>query len=460
MARKQQIDITEQKLLPHDLDTEVAVLSALMRYNEKIAQYDDLLSVDLFYYEKEKAIYRSIVGVVNDGGITDINSLNNYALTHETGYDIMREDFVALVSHLNKATIEQDIMRLRDMARRRSVWRTLQESSQRILDMTTDFDEEVSSTVGIMGELQSDGAAGNIVNNDDTLKEIRQMTVENRQGKNNSLLTGFKLFDDKYVLRPGTLTVIAAFTSVGKSALALNIVRNVAKNGIPCAYYSLEMSRTELAARGLSSMAGLTSSTILNKCLTDEQLQKLEKAMQADKGLPIYYDDRSTVDFNRTMRSIRTMVRTRDVKLVVIDYLQIYAQTGDDEEKSIAYMARTCKNIAKELDIPLLVISQLNRSALHPSIKMLRGSGQIEESADNIVLIDRPDAYPDNKVTHYEGEFKGSNIKGTAKFILAKGRGSGTGSDLVQFDEKTVCFKPIETTEAGHYEEQEEQLPF
>jgi replicative DNA helicase len=116
--------------------------------------------------------------------------------------------------------------------------------------------------------------------------------------------------------------------------------------------------------------------------------------------------------------------------------------------------------VAKELGIAIILISQLNRSALHPSIKMLRGSGQIEESADNVVLIDRPEAYPDNKVTKYEGEFKNVSIKNTAKLILAKGRGVGTGSALVGFNGVKTQFYEIEQTEAGNYQEQTEALPF
>jgi replicative DNA helicase len=361
----------------------------------------------------------------------------------------------------NRQTIDQDIARLRDMGRRRTAWRMLQEAAQRTLDMTEDFDDTMASHLTGITELQSDTGASGIVTDTDTRKELIEGIDENMKGKTHGLRTGFKLLDDNYLLRPDTLTVIAAFTSVGKSALALNIVHSVARQGVACAYYSLEMSRKELVSRMVSKEADLTASAIINKPLTKEKADKAKGVIRSGMGLPIYYDDRATVDFNRTMRSIRTMAKTRDVKLAVIDYLQIYAQVKDDEERSISYMARTAKNVAKELGIAVVLISQLNRSALHPSIKMLRGSGQIEESADNIVLIDRPDAYPDNKVTHYEGEFKNASIKGTAKLILAKGRGVGTGSMLVGFDGTHTQFMEIEKpADAGHYEEQTEGLPF
>ena len=457
---KQRIDIMEQQVQPHDTDTEQAVLSTLIHYNDKILQYGDMLEPSMFYFEREREMFRCIIGVVNDGGITDINSLYNYSQAHKMNVELYREDFVNIIQRSNKATLDQDIRRLRDLGRRRKCWRMLMETSHRIFDLTNDMDDEINAAWNMISDMQGESGASNIVSNDDTLHDIRKDADENRHGKTNALKTGFSLFDSRFVFRPDTMTVIAAFTSVGKSALAMNIVQAVARQGVPCAYYSLEMSRKELASRGISRDAELTASAIVNKALTDEQLQKLDGAINKNMGLPIYYDDSSTVDFDRTIRSIRQMVKTKGVRLAVIDYLQVYAQQMDDAEQSISYMARTAKNVAKELGIAVIVISQLNRSGLHPTIKMLRGSGQIEESADNVILIDRPEAYPDNKVTKYEGEFKDASVRGTAKFILAKGRGVGTGSQLVAFDGKHTQFTEITVNEAGNYEEQNDALPF
>lgn len=458
--KEREVKISEARLQPHDTETELAVLSSLMMYNENVVKYGDLLSADLFYYEKEKAIFRCIEGVVSDGGITDVNSLYNYAQSHVVGYELYRNDFAEVIKNLNKVTLEQDIMRLRDMSRRRKCWRMFQEVAQNTLDMTNDMDEVMASAMTMMSENQGDGGAGGVVSNDEAMSEVVETINDNRSNRGRALVTGFKLFDERYLLRPETLTVIAAFTSVGKSALALNIVTKVADQGVPCAYYSLEMSCKELASRIISRDAGLSTSYIMNRRLNDEQMEKVNAAIAKNAGRPIYYDDKSTTDFNRTIRSIRRLAKTKHIQLVVIDYLQIYAQVNDDVEQSISYMARTAKNVAKELGIAVILISQLNRSALHPSIKMLRGSGQIEESADNVVLIDRPEAYPDNKVTKYEGEHKNVSIKNTAKLILAKGRGVGTGCDIVGFDGQQTRFYEIEVTEAGNYQEQEDVLPF
>lgn len=456
------IGLLEAKMQPHDTNTELAVLSSLMMYNENFAKYGDLLDESLFYNDKEKAIYKCIEGVVNSGSITDVNSLQSYAESHRS--QLQRSDFVELVSNANRVTLEQDIERLRDLARRRKSWRLLQEAAQGVLDMTNNIDDIINDAMSRLAETQNAATTG-IISNDEALGEVMRQVEENRFNNGNSMLTGIRMFDDRYLLRPDTLTVIAAFTSVGKSALALNIVQALARQGIACAYYSLEMNCKELASRLISKDAGLTTSSIMNRKLSNEQTQNIYNAVQKNAGLPIYYDDKSTADFNRTIRSIRKMAKTKNIRLAVIDYLQIYAQVVDDMEQSISYMARACKNIAKELGIAVILISQLNRSEMHPSIKMLRGSGQIEESADNVVLIDRPEAYPDNKVTKYVGEYKDISVKNTAKLILAKGRGSGTGSSIVGFNGAETRFYEIEMTDDGkfresEYRKQDEDLPF
>lgn len=450
-----------QQELPHDTETERAVLSTLMGYNEKYAEYSDLLSPDVFYYERERAIFRCIEGVISANEIADANSLWNYAQTHEVGYQLMRNDFLELINFLNKDTLGQDIERLRDMSRRRSCWVMLQQASKQVLDMTSDFDDDVNGVIMQMGAVQNMQGTGEVATYGDALNELKEVAMELLQDKKQYLTTGFDLFDSKFLLRPCTLTIIAAFTGVGKSSLSLNITQAVARQGIPSAYYSLEMGKIELVSRGISKEMNMPASAILNKKMSDGMQQQFNRVIEKNKGLPIFFDDRSTISFERTVRSIRTLVKTKGIKLAVIDYLQIYTQGSEDTEKETAYMVRACKNLAKETGIAIIVVSQLNRNGLHPSIKMLRGSGQIEESADNIVLIDRPEAYPDNKVTKFEGEFKDQPIRGVAKLILAKGRGVGTGCSLVGFDGMHTQFFEIQKPEGGKvYDNSDEGLPF
>lgn len=461
MRRDREKPLFEQQPMPHDLDTENAVLATLIRYNEKYPLYSDLLCAELFYHDKEKAIYRCVEGIINQGGMTDINSLYNYAQSNDVGYQVERFDFVNIISMVSRETIEQDIRRLRDFTRRRICWKMLMQASVRVLDLTLDLDEEINSVMASLNELLSEMGDEKVTGFKEAIKKVNEVAEKNQRGEKQCLTTGFSLFDSHYLLRPQTLTIIAAFPAVGKSALALNIVMALARQGIGSAYYSLEMDSTELVSRAISEDVGLPSYVIMNKPLSQQMADRFQMVAEKNKNLPIYFDDRSTVSFERVMRSIRTMVKTKGIKLAVIDYLQIFNQTVDDEEQGMSYMARACKNIAKETGIAVIALSQLNRSAAHPSLRALRGSGQIEESADNVVLIDRPEAYPDNKVTKYEGEFKDCSIEKTAKLILAKGRGVGTGCSLVAFNGKYTKFSEIEKpADAGHYEEQTEDLPF
>ena len=444
MKSKEKIKIIgEQQVQPHNDETEIAVLATLMRYNEKFNEYSDILTVEMFYQEKNQSIYQCIAGVITENKVSDIKALLDYAKTHELVYPLDETCFLEIVQFVSVDTLEQDILRLRNMWKKRELWVQLQLASQKVLDPMENLDEVVNNAMNSLGDVQSDTTDNGIYSFDDSIDELIEIVNDNAQGKKKSLTTGFKLFDDYFLLRPTTLTIIAAFTGVGKSSLAMNIATKVAGEGKPTAYYSLEMGKSELAARAISGKAGISSSVIVNCKLESFQLQQFDRAIGEIKGLPIYIDERATVSFDNTVRSIRTLVRTKGIKLAVIDYLQIYSQVGDNVESSLAYMARAAKNIAKECKIAVILLSQLSRGKEHPDIKQLRGSGQIEESADNIVLIDRPEAYPNSSIK-YEGDFSDQDTHGTAKLILAKGRGVGTGNALVGFDGRFTQFYELD----------------
>ena len=444
MKQKEKIKIIgEQQVQPHDNNTEISVLATLMRHNDKFREYNDKLNTEMFYTDINQSIYQCIVGTIAQNTITDIKALVDYANTHELCFKLNELDFLNIVKFTSIETLEQDIQRIRRMWKQRTLWIQLQLASQKAIDPLEDFDKVVNNTITNLNEIQNDMVDSGIYSFDESIEELQEIVNDNAQGKRKSLKTGFRIFDDYFLLRPTTLTVVAAFTGVGKSSLAMNITTKVAEKGHPVAYYSLEMGKSELAARALSGKAGLPSSLIVNTKLHDFQIEQFDKAVGEMKGLPIYIDERATMSFENTIKSIRTLVRTRGIKLAVIDYLQIYSQIGDSVEASLASMARAAKNIAKECKIAVILLSQLSRGKEHPDIKQLRGSGQIEESADNIVLIDRPEAYPNSNI-RYDGHFSDQDTHGTAKLILAKGRGVGVGTSLVGFDGKFTQFYELD----------------
>lgn len=456
----------DQQQLPHDEYTERAVIATLMRHYDKMAALSADIDESLFYGDIEREAYKAVAAVIESGQVPNVNALWAWAQAHES--KLQRGDILEIWKMPSADTIRQDIMRLREMARRREAWRILMESARRSIDPMTPMDNIYTDTMTRLAEAQQAGNDG-ISTLSESLDELRSVVMENRDGKRTALPTGFPLFDDKFLLRPGTLTVLAAFTSVGKTALALNIAKNVSGSSFPVAYYSLEMGRAELAARIIAEDMQTTSTVILNKKMGDVMLADFEKAVEVNRRRPLYIDERSTLSFDHTLRSIRTMARTKEVRLVIIDYLQIYTQTTENVEAALAAMARQAKNIAMETKTAVILLSQLNRSDDKPSIKMLRGSGQIEESADNIVLIDRPAAYPDYKehIKTKDGKVVGGNFDGIraddldsmACLILAKGRGVGTGHEFVTFRGDVTRFFP-NTQPSWLQEQQDEPLPF
>lgn len=425
-------------ILPHDRETEAQVLGTLLRYPDSFHKVAQLISPHIFYDWKYKVIFQCYEGVVGEGRIPDTNSIYDYFRRHRFDTPIDKGDIVDAMAICSEKTLKQDVEMLTTLSQQRRIWEKLTRVSQRILEAGADIDGELNDISAFINDVSAE-KPDDIASMEDALQELTEIVNDNRAGKQQNIQTGFHIFDDFYLLRPGMLTVIAAFTSVGKSALSMNIAVNAAQTGTKVAYYSLEMGKAELAARAISLTADIPAGVIFNKGLTEEQLAKFKLAVEQYKTYQIYIDEKVNSSFDHTIGSIRNLVKTKGIELAIIDYLQIYAQTGENIETSLAAMARAAKNVAKELQIAVILLSQLNRSSEHPTIRMLRGSGQIEESADNIVLIDRPEAYPESN-KGYEGEYAGETTAGTAKLILAKGRGMGTGVDLINFDSAHTYF--------------------
>lgn len=455
--QKPEVEIIEQRAQPHDDASEMAVLGTLIQYNELYNENSDLLNGDLFYNPFLKSVFIAIEGVLRSGREANINSLCVYAQANVLPETFSREDLVQIFQYSSPQTFRQDLARVVEFSKRRALWKSMMVAADKVLDLTHELNATIGNLSAVLEDAQQDHADDGVFSFSEAVTSLRAIVEENTKGKPTALKTGFKIFDNYFLLRPTTLTILAAFTSVGKTALAMNITHAIAAQGIPCAYFSLEMGKEDLASRVISGDAQVSSSSIINRKLGEYEREMFDKAAAKDSNLPIYIDERTAASFSKTIRSTRALVKRYGVKFVVIDYLQIYNQEGENNELALGAMVRAAKNVAMELKIAIVLLSQLNRSADHPSIKMLRGSGQIEESADNIVLIDRPEAYPDNNVSKYEGEFKDSSIHGTAKLILAKGRGVGTGSELVGFEPRYTQFYELNFNSPN---EQNSEIPF
>jgi replicative DNA helicase len=271
------------------------------------------------------------------------------------------------------------------------------------------------------------------------LRHDIQERIEGRgeQGMN----TGLHIFDSRWGWHTGDLIVMAGRTSQGKSTLAMTIARNMAMNGIPSVYYSLEMGAKQLTARMMARDCQLTSSRMLYDKLNDDELTRFDKASEGYKQLPIYYDDKSKTSFSRICTSIRAMVRQHGVRVAYIDYLQILVNSSktDNRESLLGDMARDLKRLAVELNICIVAVSQLSRSKdkPEPTLAELRGSGQIEEACDVAVLVYRPFVYG---IERYKD---GRLTVDTAQLTIAKGRNIGLAQEVVAFNGELTYFYDI-----------------
>lgn len=280
------------------------------------------------------------------------------------------------------------------------------------------------------------------------------------------IMTGLHVFDVRTGWHTGDLVILAGRTSQGKTSCALTIAGNMAMDGVPSVFYSMEMGADKLTARITARYSSIASSRILYERMNDGEYKKFYDTSSYISELPIYFDERNKTSFQKICNSIRAMVRKHNIKIAFIDYLQMFANSSQNanREQLIGDMARELKNVAVECNICICALSQLSRNpqSPEPTISELRGSGQIEEAADMVVLVYRPSVYgierwPDGKST-----------QGTARIEIGKGRNVGLAKEIVSFNGELTFFEdyvekaeePVKEVMPWQKDVKEENLPF
>lgn len=447
---------TMQQQLPSDEKAEVNVLGTLVAHDELFTQVEDILDSSLFYNPRHQAMFRILKYIIQKKQVVDESSImacfEKFKGKLNVSYDEIQLMAMEIGASDGIKTFQQDVERIIDYGVRRKTWTTLQKMAKKAITLTDNADDTISETVKTLDAIRgSVSADSGIIDAQQAVRLVYEQINDNLQGVNKSTVkTGFRFTDSKGGIRCNNVVVIGAWTSVGKSSLALNITVNAATAGIPVAYYSLEMSAVELWSRIFSSYTDISAGKILSYPLRRDEVSQIDRTVDELSKLPIYIDDKATTRFSKMIRSVRTMVKKYGIKMFVVDYLQIFAQNNKSasEESNIASMARECKNICRELNICCLLLSQLRRDKdeRHPTIDMLRGSGQIEESADNVILIDRPDAHPEWGVRTFHG---GKDSQGLAEIRVCKGRNIGLGTYVVGFDANRTQFYELDGYRIG-----------
>lgn len=453
--------MTETPVMPHSEEAEKLVLGTLLTEGNRLNDVRELLPLDAFYIDKHKDMYRAILSLADKGEHIDVVTVMGEC--PKLGLKITPGEIALMAGNYTAASIDEHVAIIGEKYKRRKFFEVgalLQSNAYSEVNDINDVLAEVKDKLDNIFTTSKDNVF--------TLKQAIEgvNTIISRNISGTAALTGdptgFRELDMKSGgLQTSDLVVIAAESSQGKTSLAIKMAMNC---NAPVAFYSMEMKKEQIAARMMSMASGIPSSEILYSKLDDMKILQVDKGVGKIYDKPVYFDDRSTSNIETILASIRMMKIKYGIKGAVVDYLQILNvnMKGTSKEQQMGDVARRLKNIAKELDIWVIALSQLNRNAENykPTIARLRDSGQIAEAADMVILICRPEAYGEDKRYPYDG-FQGYETKGTAMIDVAKGRNIGMMRFLVGFHAKTTNFYDMgDAPKLNTNEERPDELPF
>ena len=431
-----------QRIPPQALELEATVLGAMLIDESAFGKAAELLDDSCFYKTANRFIFQAMTKLFNESQPIDIitvaEKLKEMTLLEEAGGSYYISELAGMVS--SPAGVEYYAQILREKA----VLRSLITSSTEVIDEsyrpeTQAFDLldkaqerlfELVSRKHRRGFLELESIMH------DTFEVIEQ--YHKRKGMVTGIATGFEKLDEKTSgFQKGDFIVLAARPSMGKTALALNIAAKVAGDKVPVGFFSLEMNNQILAYRLLCSEARVDSHKVRTGRLKDADWSILSTIGASLSGIPLYVDDTSNLSVLEVRSRARRLAADKGLGLLIIDYLQIMQPPpeADNQQQAIASISRQLKGLAKELNIPVLVLSQLSRAVeargdKKPQLSDLRDSGAIEQDADIVLFIWRPAQYKpgDKELTPEE--------KCQAEIIVAKQRNGPTGTiDLIFNDE-------------------------
>lgn len=429
----------KDQILPHDLDVERLVLGTLMTERSALSEVREILNEDCFYDNLHRDIFKSILSIADRGERPDLVSVANELRKTSTEVDVYR---LSCISENITFDIYQHAALLHDKGKRRRFWEIGQYLTQNAFSETEDIVDVLAGANDMLAGVLS-SSVSSVSTMPDAIKGVYNQIEKNclNTAELTGTPTGLYEYDKKSGgLQRSDLIIIAAETSQGKTSLALTISMNAALKGARLAIYSMEMKKEQLAARMMAMQSGIPANEILYSRMMPWQFEKLDKSIASIYDVGILFDDRSTSNIDIIIASIRSMVTKYQIEGAVIDYLQILNvnMKGTNKEQQMGEVARRLKNLAKELDIWIIALSQLNRDAVNPvpNLNRLRDSGQIAEAADVVLLIYRPEYY--NKA--YPEPFQDKITDGTALLDVAKGRNTGLLKFICYFDKRTTLF--------------------
>ena len=417
--------------LVNDPKAEQYVIGSLLVDPTAYTLVSQYLDEDCFYDPMCRDIWKAVDNMGKQGMPIDVISVSaelSKQKSNVTALDLM--NISAQIA--SSAHVEYHAIRLQDLGRRRKLWVVGQQLSKVGLSeeiLTADAHQEAIESIGGVFE-KADG----VFTLDDAMNSLNEIMVKNATvgGVTTGTKTGMERFDEKGGLQKSDLIIVAGETSQGKTSLALCMTRHAIENGAKVAFYSMEMTKEQLTARLLSAKTNIPANNILySGSLAPSEIRMIDDARGKLPGENLFFDDKSTSNIDSILLSIRMLKMQKDIDGAVVDYLQILnvnsRSTSFSREQAMGDAARRFKNLAKELNIWIIALSQLSRDSNcpEPNLNRLRDSGQIGEAADVVILVYRAEYY--NRA--YPAPFDNKDdypTDGTAMIDVAKGRNIGT----------------------------------
>jgi replicative DNA helicase len=426
---------SEQRMLPSDMLAEQCTLGGMLLSQEAIADVFDAVRGPDFYAPKHEIIYSAILELFNRGEPTDVITVTDQLsktgeLVRAGGADYLHT-LTSIVPTAANAAFYADIVQEKATLRR------LIEVGTKIAQMgytaQGDITELVNQAQSDVYAVSKAGAGEDYVPLFDSIDAAVEL-MENAQKRGGEMVgvpTGFQKLDEMtHGLHPGQLIILAARPAVGKSTLALDIARNASiKHNKPVIFFSLEMGRAEIAMRLLSAESRIYLQAMRKGNLSDNDWSRIASVRGEINSAPLYIDDSPNMTLVEIRAKCRRLAKRVGLEMIVIDYIQLMTsgKKVESRQQEVSEFSRALKLLAKELGVPVIAISQLNRNSERsenkkPELSHLRESGSLEQDADVVVLLHRDDIAK-----------KEEERDGLAELIVAKQRNGPTGPVMVNF---------------------------
>ena len=444
------------KLPPRDTELEEIVLGACMLEKDAYMTICDILVADSFYDPVNQKIYEAITTLgLNQRPIdmmTVTEQLRRDGTLEEVGGAIHIAELTARVYSSANIEFHASIVAQKYLARRLINFAATVET--KAYDESNDIEDLLEDTERELFEISQNQLKREVTQIDPVINMALEQiqAAANNEGGLSGLPTGYRDLDRMTSgWQNSDLIIIAARPAMGKTAFVLSMAKNMAvDNNLPIAIFTLEMSNVQLIKRLISNVASLEGEKIKSGNLSLEEENRLNSRIRTVFGAPLYLDETPGLSISELRTKARRLVREKGVKMIMIDYLQLMNASGQkygSREQEVSTISRSLKALAKELNIPIIALSQLNRSTesredKRPVLSDLRESGAIEQDADIVCFIHRPEYY-----TRATQDGEGNNIKGLAYLIVAKHRSGGVGDVKLHFVSK---FAKFENWEEGY----------